>query len=700
MAKSEVFVVEDEKEKTRIFHYLDALPGAGKTEYFVNLAEQHIVEKKNHILMYVAPTRILLTETFNRLAARDVDLSRVFVVTDNRSVDLDSVSGGVWPKDAPAAALNYLLGLTPEEEYASAIYARGYQKECEATLQPGDIVLTTHEAFLRVHLSDRTGKDFALLRKCHVVFDEARKCIIATKTFGFHAHDWLALSRGMRGRMAHQSKGWGLAEVTRIDDLPALATYFNVDKVSRIPQGVRELKALYDMYVRRGRASMYLLSVGSHSIFELTDVKNPKITMNITLRPISLFAHYGRVTLVSAFLTDSQMYHFLRKDGHEFVNLMSKPPAKDHMLRPVYERNIKLKDNIGTRLQVAPILESGAEDDLYLTAGQYRDNLTAHLLQKKFVVPREFNQVSLNADENDYSYIPKGYRVPPLWVMLREAAKIFHKWKADNPHAETALLTVNAASNTRKWRDVVRHLKVVRSVLRYGLLYQETATGKSYGDDNQLSPAEEEDIAFTDPRWVEFFRKILYRKSKQKLFVMPKSPNLQGLNSFSHMHAFVHLAALNPTPDLVKLYRVLLGDYDIDLDHSIDNLVQMLYRTNLRDPKGSEPVLLITAYSAVADMLAAKLKVSRFTRVHTPRLKAWAHTTEQTKERHRQGCSRGGQVRKYKPEYAKKIKNVQIYISQVNTKLKQGKSLRLELRLAELQQRLKKLQIEGALNRK
>ena len=53
---------------TREFAFIDAMPGAGKTEYFVQKAAKQITENRKGILVYVAPTTKLLAEAFRRIA--------------------------------------------------------------------------------------------------------------------------------------------------------------------------------------------------------------------------------------------------------------------------------------------------------------------------------------------------------------------------------------------------------------------------------------------------------------------------------------------------------------------------------------------------------------------------------------------------------------------------------------------------------
>jgi hypothetical protein len=115
----------------------------------------------------------------------------------------------------------------------------------------------------------------------------------------------------------------------------------------------------------------------------------------------------------------------------------------------------------------------------------------------------------------------------------------------------------------------------------------------------------------TSKEWQRFLKRKLDGSLKNKQhqqFQVPGTTKLHGTNSYQSLSMFVHLAALNPDPTLVTLYKILLSkDYDIDMDHSIESLVQLLYRTSLRNANAKEPVLLVTPYRSSVELLFQKV---------------------------------------------------------------------------------------------
>jgi hypothetical protein len=71
---------------------------------------------------------------------------------------------------------------------------------------------------------------------------------------------------------------------------------------------------------------------------------------------------------------------------------------------------------------------------------------------------------------------------------------------------------------------------------------------------------------------------------------------------------FIHLAALNPPLDVVRLYKKALPDYNPDYDHVLENLIQTVYRTNLRVPFASAPIHMILSHEELAHSLCHMLR--------------------------------------------------------------------------------------------
>jgi hypothetical protein len=660
--------------ENRVFSYLDAMPGSGKTEYFVNKAVALLADKKpDHNLLYAAPTVRLLIE-----ATRRIRNHKDFNAKDKRRIVLVATHSKVSElkglcqtyAERPVKVINHLLGLSKEDP----------------TIEPlgvGNVILVTHECFVQVAVRDLTGGQFEVLKRTSVIFDEARQCVIESRTTKDLSYGDLAvMSRLFRFKRQQvnekKNPGWFVYEVQRAPTHKALLDGFHTKRVRAIPSSIHKLRDEVSRYSDTGRSKVYFMTnMDNAYTFLDDDERHATAVITTLLRPTSLFNNYRDVTLTSAFFKDSQLYHFLKQDGHKFKNLAKTNPEG---VASIIKRDSLLRQHLPSRLLVAPLMVAPENTK---TSDRYRNTLTANLLENGMVLPLtlkpDFLKVDLvknfSAEElietacnnGTVSKDPKvqklleQFSVPPLWVLLNECAFIIKNARTsgalpvhDTKIANACLTVINVRA--RYWRGTPA-TDIVREVYLRGDL----------GNREEDEPYEEGAISTQalasscSVDWEKRLAKHLYIHSPASKFILAPSTKMHGVNKYQKVNSFAHLAALNPTPPMIALYQVLLGDdYDIDQDHAVENLVQMLYRTSLRDPKAQAKVLMIVPYEAYAKMLQAKIGCQKFTFVHTPRLTPLIYSKEEDPlvriANGRKGGLNSGQIRKsnLSPEQQKK----------------------------------------------
>jgi hypothetical protein len=199
-------------------------------------------------------------------------------------------------------------------------------------------------------------------------------------------------------------------------------------------------------------------------------------------------------------------------------------------------------------------------------------------------------------------------------------------------------------------------------------------------DENEFTSEQMEYFAKAlSPYWEKYFKKYVYHKSDDHVFAIPRSPKLHGLNTYSGIHAFCHLAALNPDPQRIFVYKSLMPEYDIDQDHSIENLVQMLYRTSLRQPEATERVLMIVPYLTSVDLLSSKIykNPKRLRVMHLPKLSPLIYRRSIDAEKLQQSARKGNAAslatnRKYAVEDTKEVRSLGVKISQCRKALREA----------------------------
>jgi len=722
-----------EEIKKRKFYYIDAMPGAGKTEYFVSRAVKLLMtDDPRIILVYVAPTVALIREAYARVLVRledELDLkpkawarakaraiANTFVVANPNSVERvfkpkkDETRHLQYQviSDPPSFALNYLFGITSRDDYRSRKYTRGFFHSLEGPVPFGSLIMTTHESFVRVRRFDEADSSFDLLKKMEIIFDEARKCVLSSKRMVLkNSYMRLLLLDLMdievvKAKSTPLLKGltmsqWTLGQVATLKSADEFKQRFQVPSLTLLPAQVRDIRSQFEKAAAsEGRGAMFLLS--NFNPEDMIDRAERNVLLYLVQKPTSLFDGYGRVILTSAFFRDSQMFHFLREDGHVFIDLQKHSKSKDTpSIKSISERDARLRAAASKRLVVAPLLKPPTNMDGEAT----QRNLTRALLDFGMVIPTKLaaqiqGKLSpqmpigevlsrLAADKHVMPAHPeleaelKKFTVPPLWVLIWQAAKIFVGWSKGQPNMgyhPLSLLTLNAPrkgeeTHGRTWApNGIHYLGIIYRIVAYGHFVSKHGRNHDYsGSDAEDAETLQEADRMGDV-WPQRLSNILFSGRPEVVFTVPRTPQLHGINKYSNRRGFTHLAALNPDPGLIRVYAGLIPKYDVDQDHSIENLVQTLYRTNLRDPDGVGPVLMIVPYMTGAHLLAKKIKCEPFKVWCVPTLTPLRHSkTVDPEDEARRIAAVKKATRKYIPDQSKEIRSVLNLIVQAKRRL-------------------------------
>lgn len=648
----------------RVFKYIDAMPGAGKTEYFVNQAVALLGKNREAKtnLIYVAPTVRLLTEALSRVERHGLFTKemrkRIVMVASPDKIEQLTGRCRVY-KERPVQVVASLLGLNDNQDIPSVTV--------------GFVLMTTHETFVQVPCTDKSGGDFEILRRSDVIFDEARQCVMESRTARDLSYYDLAVMSDRLFTLDPQPTTDSTWRVYGVSNAPTKAqtlSSFHTKRVRNVSPTIHKLREEVRKFSDNGRAGVYLMTT-----YDLADEKkiskvirqveeallDPRkdlpeeslirTVVTTLLRPTTLFNHYRSVVLTSAFFLDSQMYHFLLKDGHKFRNMMKENPEA---IESIIKRDKRLRNNLPRRLLVAPLMKERG-DRPKEQKFRYRSTLTAALLEQGMIVPvkvaNSINHQTIDRDltaanlidtlllkkpvteKENLQKVLSQFCVPPLWILINECARILRQ-VFSNPKEAECLLVFNVKSRT--WHGVPA-TAVVRELYARGSLRLAKGSKRDGAIDKEA-------LARKCPKeWEERLAKSLYLESSSSLFNLAPSTKLHGLNNYSGIHAFAHLAALNPDPVMITLYRSLLGkEYDIDLDHSIENLVQTLYRTSLRRVECKDRVLMIVPYLSQAEALREKIGCDDFEIINQPRLTPLTYKKPVDSEVAKKNGSKGG----------------------------------------------------------
>ena len=638
---------------------IDAMPGAGKTHFFIQMAKSLLFDPNpKYKLLYVAPTKALLVEVALRITG-NIRRPKLPGSKSVGSYERNKIHC-VWYNDDPEEIINQQeLSVLKRTNFSFSRDVKitktlSNMLETDEVCQVGDIILTTYTAFLRTNPVTEEEPT----RKIWVFFDEARRCLGLRKKIYTSLGCLPSIIEAYSPIIHSKSEPDGLVALRFRKPLPtnlskklitdlgsssaSAIKYLQTCDYTRTTQYlVLDTKKLNIIYKKIGEDTYKIRSMG---------LKYRNSNSGVTgfpiypfMKPNHLFDGYERVTVLSAYFAHSQMYHMLKQDNYRMINMVT-PRAKDRQLiedspqllsvykkfSPILrERSRTLRDSLEKRLHLVPILYKEDDD---ISGKVHKRNLTKYLLTRGIIVERSVlrkakelvaaSGVKLSSQDvtlglwNQYWSVHNKNRGSRLSESMYRAAKKDTKFNLYDQ-----LLKLIQPYMVTKSGDILTPLRVL---LRESLL-RLSKIRPLYLISGQLLTvinSESGECPYMPPRdgyttWTEaLVEDCLYtERSRSRNFNMNivSGPYLNGLNSWIEGRMLVHLAALNPKPEEIRLYAKALPTYNPEYDYLLDNLMQSVYRTNLRMPEGTDPVYMVLSHEEVAialnEMMGTNLTV-------------------------------------------------------------------------------------------
>lgn len=415
-----------------------------------------------------------------------------------------------------------------------------------------------------------------------------------------------------------------------------------------LPPSIKNFFTLWKSMGENGRAEFIL--AGKFDVVFLDrdneDVnKERKYLYHLLINPHSLFESFGNTVIMSAFFKDSQMYHMLKRDAYSFKYLLEKE-TQSGALQNIKERDGLIRKKLEDKLHFAFLIKPNPKSP-------YKHNvLSAAILNLKMLFPAAITQklertVAQYAKNNpnrrlwDFQILwdifeggrvygdllspqaleaTKPYAIPPLLQLARTAFDIAKDWAKSN--------NVTTINNLRNKTEGPKKLMLcmTNSVDSFSPEVKKSASDHSnaktspFDNVQPLMMLHDSRTSIRD-RSNSKSREQLQREERYaehldwcsnvatKYIELPVQTRLHGLNEYTPYSVFAHLASLNLPPPLARMLHAILPKYDGHQDNVIENLVQTMYRTQLRSlkPEHSDNVLLIVAFRNSAVLLCQKL---------------------------------------------------------------------------------------------
>lgn len=553
---------------TKIIEYIDATPAAGKTREARRLIYHHIATEAKHIIVYAAPTHKLIAEVMDSL---------VDAMMRGTPEDL-VVCIKPGAKAAPALQYSYLMGLVEETTAKTGLppetfaYLRRMRTKCR-------VILCTHACLISATKGESKRSQSAT-----IIFDEARNCVLKDLEMTVSKAGLSNIAKVFNLRRAGTEQG-----IVKVNGESFQSTLFTLDSESFPTKrsllnkfGVGDLIDLPD-YVRNLYSMKATCAGGRADVlvetFKPLDPGSKHKAYIVGLsRPSSIFEGYGRVIVMSAYFTHSQMYHMLlnahvgHQSGAQSFTLVPYKTSKEFSIQSeAITKNSLEKIRIGALLKgtrsgrlTAAFLSSG----LVVTPSVNQALKDRAKLKKAEVIEYAFSRKEVPGLTDSENSMLWACANPPLLALHKLAYEVFSQNRI-----KAALCFTNAVGSSGVGATYkIAGTKVVDTV--------DFIKSSKY--------------ALREERYMEQRRYIteamqfhLSTAANKIVFTVPDSTSVLGLNSYDHLNGYVHLAALNPRPSVARMLKRVLPNYEPDLDYAISNIVQTMYRTSLRK-KGSD----------------------------------------------------------------------------------------------------------------
>lgn len=569
-------------KKAHTVKYTSVLPGVGKTHWAIGQIVEH-VQQKTGVLLYVAPTTRLMSEVY------------------------DSVVPKLGPKCRKKVHL-----ITSDQHRNSVVsqlklVLNGGIDQYGATVKPdnkGSVCIISHECFMRIPFGYDSNDlpVFPNRDKIKVIFDEARKCVMSDFSVELPINTLRKLAKIIpnigreMSRASDPSYGLDIPEGAEDNEryIHLEVERFDNAEFDSIFAGNRYLRTKVRERLRRVLSTAYGKSVRVYASMNRRE-DTMHMALHLVLVPANLFFGWKSVILLSAFFEHSQMYHLLdtmsRRNRQYSRRRIQAPSVElervDNLVNP--EREAKMREHY-KKASVTYIF-----NDTQLTSNKLRNGVpvaTTGFDEQQFV--EDFHKL-LRTRKHNLTTKARELTLRGAIQMMQDAEtgrikptkydkRLFRLLRtlpaADLATSPVAFMASAARFLSERWQE--KHEYPVRPLpicMNVDPSYTRDVEAE-IGDPNEVSG-----------NWVK----------------VPFAAH--GLNTFKTYNTIAFLACVNARPAVVSYMAHVAPTYRPKLDHTLDQAIQVLTRSCVRDLNSKEAPLLIVTDKELAQSIALHLGV-------------------------------------------------------------------------------------------
>lgn len=539
-------------------HYVNSYPGAGKTHAALDIAEATLrAVDADYVLVYAAPTHLLLQQFKKNLAKR----------IPKRIGAVHTVSPG--------------SGRPPvEQQFDGLLNSAVLGSFSIRKVANGSVILVTHECLTLVR-KNLEGK-----HRVSLIFDEARQCIqtamslrVPTRVVELVMAECIVINEAMQGKSGKATGRWSWRS-DKSFDTSIIRSLWPASKTS--PRLLDKFLTFLN-HLRNGTLHVWV------SLSE-TKLANQEFEINVLLSPSRLFYGYGKVLILSAFFEHSQMYFFLQR---QLVDLKT-PRGRERLA--LFEPSdrvflINVTDQLIDKVRVKRIQRNRLSSAL-MTYLFENESLSKYHIQRGIVVPQTTNQKK-NRWNKEYQRlaeeegtVPESYK--KFWALMSSTdSRIQLRTSAYG--RRDLLLSMEPSP-----RSVVQYMALASLQIQRAWLAKKGRTIEPL----LLCVNSREYATSHSGIWEqEALEQLLNGKGNRAIEVPVIS---QGLNTWRKYTTAAFMATVKLTTDQIEFLSDVIPDYDADVDRTVDQCIQFIFRSSLRIASASSECLVIVSDKQLA----------------------------------------------------------------------------------------------------
>jgi hypothetical protein len=545
-------------------YYVNSYPGAGKTHRALLIARETLIKGTDagYVLVYAAPTERLIKQ-FKDALEKMLGVRRALIDR------VKTVESG----QVPVAVK--LEGLLNSKDLGSSVIPK---------LDDGSVILCTHACISLVR-SNMPGK-----QRVSLIFDEARQCVQREFSMKLPTKVIMDLHRSV---VINESLP--TMDLSRWSWDPASNHVLTHDSVRTLWPRVSEaiLKRYMNLvsHIKNGALHVWVSMVDF-------DAREDEMRVNVILSPTRLFFGYGKVLILSAFFEHSQMYHLLRRHAIDFGTEAGKLRAA-----ATDRRDRIVLSNVTDQLIDAERVKRIKEDRLSraLMTYVFEDvSLAKYHIQRGIVVPGE-KRAKFKETSAQYQTLFEAEKSP-----LRRAEpykQLLHAARSpDIVVKDTAMPRVELLESLEPLKlSVVQYMVAAASKLQRKWLKT-----NRMGHETLLIcvNAKESSSSFRSLFEEERIDELLNKGTVGKDRRVEAAPVVsQGLNTWASYHTAAFLATVKLAPMTIRFLKSIISDYKPELDRTVDQCIQFIFRSSLRNADSNNECLLIVSDSELAQLV-------------------------------------------------------------------------------------------------